>query len=169
MALTLVGGTIVDGMGAPGRQGNVVVEGDRIAGVGDVAPAGERIDVSGLVVSPGFIDTHSHCDLVGIPDRQVAPKLRQGITTDLLGQDGFSEAPIRPEHVDQWRTHLAGLNDDPDIEWTWRSFGDYFQRLNGAAINFACMVGHGTVRLFVMGMENRKPTREELTHMQIKV
>src|SRR5688572_1022995 len=142
MALTLVGGTIVDGMGAPGRQGNVVVEGDRIAGVGDVAPAGERIDVSGLVVSPGFIDTHSHCDLVCISDRQVAPKLRQGITTDLLGQDGLSEAPIKAEDVDRWRTHLSGLNDDPQLDWTWRSFGEYFDRVDGAAINMAGMVGH---------------------------
>lgn len=168
--ITLRGGTLYDGLGNPGVAGNLVIDDDRIAELGPgVAPRGEIIDVSGLAVSPGFVDTHSHCDLVGISDRQVAPKLCQGITTDLLGQDGFSEAPIRPEHVDQWRTHLAGLNDDPDLEWTWRNFGEYFRRLNGAAINFACMVGHGTARLFAMGMENRKPTREELTHMQIKV
>src|SRR5690606_4208319 len=128
----------------------VVVEGDRIVEVGNVLPRGERIDVEGLAVSPGFIDTHSHCDLVGLSDRQLAPKLRQGITTDLLGQDGLSEAPIKAEDVDHWRTHLAGLNDDPQVDWTWRSYGDYFSRLGGAAINFAGMVGHGTIRLHVM-------------------
>lgn len=169
MATTLVGGTIVDGTGAPGRQGNVVIEGDRIAEVGDVAVTGERIDVRGLVVSPGFIDTHSHCDLVCIADRQVAPKLRQGITTDLLGQDGLSEAPIKAEDVDRWRTHLAGLNDDPQLDWTWRSYGEYFDRVDGAAINMAGMVGHGTVRLHVMGMDDRPPSERELTAIQALV
>lgn len=169
MAVTLVGGTIVDGTGSPGRRGHVVIEGDRIGGVGDVAPVGERIDVSGLVVSPGFIDTHSHCDLVCISDRQVAPKLRQGITTDLLGQDGLSEAPIKAEDVDRWRTHLAGLNDDPRLDWSWRTFGEYFERVDGAAINMAAMVGHGTVRLHVMGMDDRAPTEREMVAIQALV
>lgn len=168
--MTLVGGTLYDGLGNAGVQGNLVIEGDRIAAVGPGAsPRGEIIDVSGLAVCPGFVDTHSHCDLVGISDRQVAPKLRQGITTDLLGQDGFSEAPIKPQDVDHWRTHLAGLNDDPDMEWTWSKFRDYFKLLNGSAINFACMVGHGTVRLHAMGMDNRPPTRSEITKMQVLV
>ena len=167
---TLRGGTLYDGLGNPGVQGNLVISDDRILAVGPGAePQGDILDVSGLAVSPGFVDTHSHCDLTGISDRQVSPKLRQGITTDLLGQDGFSEAPIKATDVDQWRTHLAGLNDDPDLEWTWRRFGEYFRLLNGAAINFACMVGHGTVRLHAMGMGDREPTREELTRMQILV
>lgn len=169
MAFTLVGGTIVDGLGNPGQPGNVVVEGDRITAVGDVQPHGDRIDVTGLAVSPGFIDTHSHCDLVCMSDRQLSPKLRQGITTDLLGQDGLSEAPIKAEDVDRWRTHLAGLNDDPQLDWTWRSFGEYVDRVGGAAINMATMVGHGTVRLHVMGMDDRPPTANELAAMQALV
>ena len=167
---TLSGGTLYDGLGNPGVIGNIVIQDDRIQAVGPgVAPRGDVIDVTGLAVSPGFVDTHSHCDLTGISDRQVSPKIRQGVTTDLLGQDGFSEAPIKAADVDQWRTHLAGLNDDPDLEWTWRSFADYFRLLNGSAINFACMVGHSTVRLHSMGMTDRPPTREELTRMQILV
>lgn len=167
---TLRGGTLYDGLGNPGVTGNLVISDDRILAVGPGAePQGTIIDVGGLAVSPGFVDTHSHCDLTGISDRQVSPKLRQGITTDLLGQDGFSEAPIKASDVDQWRTHLAGLNDDPDLEWTWRRFRDYFRLLHGSAINFACMVGHGTVRLHAMGMTDRDPTREELTRMQILV
>lgn len=169
MAFTLIGGLVFDGLGNPGRAGNVVVEGDRITAVGDVQPLGDRIDVSGLVVSPGFIDSHSHCDLVCMSDRQLAPKLRQGITTDLLGQDGLSEAPIKAEDVDRWRTHLSGLNDDPSLDWTWRSFGEYFDRVGGAAINMAAMVGHGTVRLHVMGMDNRPPSAIELVAMQALV
>ncbi|HUG16340.1 MAG TPA: D-aminoacylase [Thermomicrobiales bacterium] len=169
MAFTLSGGTLYDGLGNPGRRGNLVVDGDRIAAVGNVAARGERVDVTGLVVSPGFIDTHSHCDLVCMADRQLAPKLLQGITTDLLGQDGLSEAPIKAEDVDRWRTHLSGLNDDPSVDWTWRSFGDYFERVAGASINMAAMVGHGTVRLHVMGMDNRPPSASELTAMQALV
>ncbi|HQX63434.1 MAG TPA: amidohydrolase family protein, partial [Thermomicrobiales bacterium] len=169
MIFTLTGGTIYDGSGGPGRLGNVVVEGDRIAAVGDVVPQGERFDVAGLAVSPGFIDTHSHCDLVCMSDRQLSPKLRQGITTDLLGQDGLSEAPIKREDVDRWRTHLSGLNDDPQLDWSWRSYGDYFERVGGAALNMAGMVGHGTVRLHVMGMDDRAPTEAELAAMQALV
>ena len=171
MALfTLRGGTIYDGLGNPGVQGNVVVHDDRILAVGpDAELRGDLFDATGLAISPGFVDTHSHCDLTGISDRQVAPKVRQGVTTDLLGQDGFSEAPIKAQDVDQWRTHLAGLNDDPDLEWTWRRFREYFRLLHGSAINFGCMVGHSTVRLHAMGMVDRKPTRDELTRMQILV
>jgi N-acyl-D-amino-acid deacylase len=169
MTVTLVGGTLFDGLGSPGFRGNLVLDGDRIAAVGNVPAQGDRIDVTGLAVSPGFIDTHSHCDLVCMSDRQVAPKLRQGITTDLLGQDGLSEAPIKGADVDRWRTHLSGLNDDPSLDWTWRSFGEYFERVGGASINMAAMVGHGTVRLHVMGMDNRQPSPSELTAMQALV
>jgi N-acyl-D-amino-acid deacylase len=169
MVVTLAGGTIFDGTGAAGRPGNVVIEGERIAAVGDVPARGERIDVDGLAVAPGFIDTHSHCDLVCMSDRQVAPKLLQGITTDLLGQDGLSEAPIKAADVDRWRTHLSGLNDDPRLDWTWRSFGEYFERVGCAAINMAAMVGHGTVRLHVMGMDDRPPAERELAAMQALV
>ena len=169
MTATLVGGTLYDGRGNPGHAGNLVIDGDRIAELGDVAPRGERIDVTGLAVAPGFIDTHSHCDLVCMSDRQLAPKLRQGITTDLLGQDGLSEAPIKAEDVDRWRTHLSGLNDDPALDWSWRSFEDYFGRVGGAALNMAAMVGHGTVRLHAMRMDDRPPTGAELTAMQALV
>ena len=164
--ITLVGGTLLDGLGTPGVIGNLVLDGDRIVAVGQVPIEGTAIDVSGLTVTPGFIDTHSHCDLICMSDRQLAPKLRQGITTDLLGQDGLSEAPIKAEDVDRWRTHLSGLNDDPALDWTWRSFGEYHARTDGAAINTAALVGHGTVRLHVMGMDARPPSEQELIAIQ---
>jgi N-acyl-D-amino-acid deacylase len=167
MAITLWGGTLVDGTGAPGVLGNVVVDGDRIVAVGSDAEAqGERIDVSGLVVAPGFIDMHSHSDLVCMSDPQLAPKLLQGITTELLGQDGLSEAPMDEHHIELWRRHLSGLNGDPPLGWAWRSFGEYLNGLGGAATNMAAMVGHGTVRLQVMGMDNREPSDGELDRMR---
>src|SRR5215211_2142734 len=133
---TMVGGTVIDGTGAPCYSANVAVEGDRISAVGpEVQPHGVVIDCAGLAVSPGFIDMHSHSDLVCMSDPQLAAKLRQGITTEVLGQDGLSEAPIPPQYIPMWRRHLSGLNGDPDLPWDWRSFGEYLERCSGAAIN----------------------------------
>jgi N-acyl-D-amino-acid deacylase len=167
MAFTLRNGTIYDGTGESGVRGNVVVDGDRIAAIGpDAGELGEVIDVDGLAVSPGFIDMHSHCDLVCMSDPQLAPKLMQGVTLELLGQDGLSEAPIQEKDIPLWRRHLSGLNGDPDLPWDWRSFGEYLARCEGAATNVAAMVGHGTVRLHAMGMDNREPTPSELETMR---
>lgn len=170
MSFTLRNATIYDGAGSKPVQGNVVVEGDRIVAVGPNADvSGEIIDVDGRAVSPGFIDMHSHCDLVCMSDPQLAPKLMQGVTLELLGQDGLSEAPISEENVSLWRRHLSGLNGDPDLPWDWRSFGEYLARCEGAATNVAAMVGHGTVRLDVMGMGDRDPTPDELEKMRQSV
>jgi N-acyl-D-amino-acid deacylase len=167
MTFTLRNGIVYDGSGAPGTPGNVVVDGDRIAAVGPEAdPVGEIIDVGGMAIAPGFIDMHSHSDLVCMSDPQLAPKLMQGVTLELLGQDGLSEAPIKESDIPFWRRHLSGLNGDPDLPWDWRTFGDYLDRCNGAATNVAAMVGHGTVRLHAMGMENRQPTVGEIERMR---
>jgi N-acyl-D-amino-acid deacylase len=167
MAFTLKNGMVYDGTGAQAVRGNVVVDGDRIVAAGpDVQPSGDEIDVEGKAVAPGFIDMHSHSDLVCMSDPQLAPKLMQGVTLELLGQDGLSEAPIKEEDVPLWRRHLSGLNGDPELPWDWRTFGEYLDRCEGAATNVAAMVGHGTVRLRAMGMENRPPTIAELEYMR---
>ncbi len=166
MTFTLKNGMIYDGTGASPVQGNVVIEGDRIVAVGpDASASGTVIDVEGRAVAPGFIDMHSHCDLVNMSDPQLAPKLMQGVTLELLGQDGLSEAPIKESDVPLWRRHLSGLNGDPELPWDWRTFGEYLDRCEGAATNVAAMVGHGTVRLHAMGMDNRAPTDKELERM----
>jgi N-acyl-D-amino-acid deacylase len=167
MAFTLTNGMIYDGTGGQPVRGNVVVDGDRIKAVGpDAEPSGDTIDVDGKAIAPGFIDMHSHCDLVCMSDPQLAPKLMQGITLELLGQDGLSEAPIKEDDIPLWRRHLSGLNGDPNVPWDWRTFGEYLDRCEGAATNIAAMVGHGTVRLRAMGMENRQPTIAELEYMR---
>jgi N-acyl-D-amino-acid deacylase len=164
---TLRGGTVIDGSGTPGIRADVRIEGDRIGVVGPgLSPVGTVVEADGLVIAPGFIDMHSHCDLMAVFDPSVSPKIRQGITTELIGQDGLGEAPVRPEAIVHWRTHLSGLNGDPSPAWGWETFGDYFPRCAGAATNIAALVGHGTIRNYVMGMENRPPTPAELVAMR---
>lgn len=102
MAKTLFqNGMVVDGTGAKPYQADVLVEGDRIVKIGKVTPdpSMEVIDAAGLAVAPGFIDTHSHSDLQILVDPEVKPKVMQGITTEILGQDGISMAPLPEQYI----------------------------------------------------------------------
>ncbi|MEF8860022.1 MAG: amidohydrolase family protein, partial [Halolamina sp.] len=170
--LLLENARIVDGTGAPWYRGSVAVEGDRIAAVSrESSPdtsAATVIDVADRVVSPGFIDTHSHSDMELFADPTLAPKLRQGITTEVLGQDGFSMAPMHREGgAEAWSKQLGALAGSVDVDWTWGSVADYFDAVeaNGVAPNVALLVGHGTVRFNVLGMADRAPTEDELAEM----
>ncbi|MFB6221098.1 MAG: amidohydrolase family protein [Halolamina sp.] len=163
---------IVDGTGAPWFRGSVAVEGDHVAAVSrESSPdthAETVIDAADRVVCPGFIDTHSHSDMELFADSTLAPKLRQGITTEVLGQDGFSMAPMyRDGGAEQWAKQLGALAGSVDVDWTWGSVGDYFDAVEetGVAPNVALLVGHGTVRFNVLGMADRAPTEDELAEM----
>lgn len=163
---------IVDGTGAPWFRGAVGLDDGSIETVTRV-PEPERdaetvVDVDGAVVSPGFIDTHSHSDLQLFEDPTLAPKVRQGITTELLGQDGFSMAPMyREGGAEEWANQLSGLAGRVDREWTWGSVEDYLDAVTdvGVAPNVGTLVGHGTVRFNVLGMSDNDPTRAELDEM----
>jgi N-acyl-D-amino-acid deacylase len=164
----LRGGTVVDGTGAPARRADVRVEKGRITWVGEIkdAAGAEELDCGGLVVAPGFIDTHSHSDLRILAEPDLPMKLMQGITLDVLGQDGISVAPVREEDVAQVRRQLAGLLGDPDVARDWRTVADYLGLLDrGAGLNCAYLVPHGAVRAGAMGLENRKPDDKELRRM----
>lgn len=163
---------VVDGTGAPWFRGAVRLDDGEIADVSRVpeptAGADTVLDVGGNVVAPGFIDTHSHSDLQLFDDPTLAPKVRQGITTELLGQDGFSMAPMyRDGGAEEWETQLAGLAGRVDQEWTWGSVDDYLEAIDesGVAPNVGTLVGHGAVRFNVLGMEDRDPTDAELAEM----
>lgn len=168
--ILLRGGRVVDGTGNPWFHGDVAVKGGVIAGVGRVEGEAETVlDVEGLVVAPGFIDTHSHSDLLLISEPLAEAKVLQGITTEVVGQDGLGEAPIEARHVKQWRRYLSGLNGDPDVDWSWRNFGEYLDVLEEArpSVNVAALVGHGNLRLAAMGMVDRGPDSGELETMRL--
>lgn len=167
----ITGGSVVDGLGTPAFPANLRLEGDEIAAVGPdvVPPDGETarvIDATGLIVAPGFIDLHTHSDVALLADPGLACKLNQGITLELLGQDGMSVAPLTDETAPLWRRHLAALAGPYDVAWDWRSFGDYLDRFGPMAPNAAALVGHGTLRLNVIGMANRPATTAEIDRMR---
>src|SRR5580700_4622659 len=167
--LVLRGARIVDGTGAPARRADVGIDGDRITAVADGLRGHTQVDCGGLVLAPGFIDTHSHSDLHLFADPRLGMKLRQGVTMELLGQDGISVAPVRREHVEITRRFLAGLDGDPpEAPWDWTTCGDYLRSVERArsSIDFAYLVPHGALRTFVMGPDDRAPTDDELRGME---
>ena len=160
---------IVDGSGNPWYKADVGLVGERIGKIGRIDEGRIVIDAERLVAGPGFIDTHSHSDLILIAEPEAKEKIMQGVTTEVVGQDGLGEAPVSDETLKDWRRYLSGLNGDPDIDWSWRSFGEYLDALDCAktSINVASLVGHGNLRLLSMGMENRAPTLSELDEMKV--
>jgi N-acyl-D-amino-acid deacylase len=159
---------IIDGSGNPWYKADLGISGERIAKIGRIEDSRHIIDAAGFVAAPGFIDTHSHSDLNLIAEPEAMQKTMQGITTEVVGQDGLGEAPITEDTLGDWRRYLAGLNGDPEIEWSWREFGEYLDALEKSetSTNVASLVGHGNLRLLSMGMENRAPTQTELATMK---
>ncbi len=170
MKKLIVNGTIVDGSGRAGYQANVLIEDDRIAKIGDIQPEEgvEVIDAKGLIVAPGFIDTHSHSDLQILENPEIQPKVRQGVTTEVLGQDGISMAPLPVKYISPWRKNLAGLDGDSDnINWEFETTEGYLKMIEDAkpGLNECYLVPHGNIRMEAMGLDNRLPNDEELKAM----
>lgn len=168
--LIIKNGMVVDGTGTPGQQADVAIVGDKIAAIGRLegSVARKTIDATGKVVCPGFIDTHSHSDLLVLDQPYIDPKVRQGVTTEVIGQDGMSLAPVRDEYLSAWKKAMAGLEGSYDVDWDWRSVREYLDRIESMDLgpNFAFLAPHGNIRLTVMGLDNREPTPDELEKMQ---
>ncbi|MDP3768119.1 MAG: amidohydrolase family protein, partial [Dehalococcoidia bacterium] len=156
---------IIDGTGAPAREGEVAIEGSRISSVGNVPAAAREIDGRGLVLCPGFVDTHSHDDGAFIRYPGMEFKLAQGVTTVVAGNCGFSAMPRTgsgPDPLGASGGILAGL------EGEWTDLEGYFAACAARrpAINNLMLVGHNTMRVQAMGFEQRAPTAAELQQMR---
>ncbi|MEU6157023.1 D-aminoacylase [Streptomyces sp. NPDC047130] len=172
---------VVDGSGGPSYRADVAVKDGRVvqvvreaAAAGCQRPAGTRtLDAEGLALAPGFVDMHAHSDLALLTDPDHSAKLAQGVTLEVLGQDGLSYAPVDDRTLAEVRQAVAGWNgpgDDIDVDW--RSVGGYLDRLDrgfdgeGIALNAAYLVPQGSVRMLAMGWEKRPPTAAELDRMR---
>ncbi|MDR1658480.1 MAG: D-aminoacylase [Deltaproteobacteria bacterium] len=170
MKTLLTNARIIDGTSAQEVSGSVALEGQTISGVGQIEPSGfdQIFDTQGLVVAPGFIDTHSHSDLEVFRDNRLLPKICQGVTTELLGQDGISIAPLPEQFISPWRKNLAGLDGDmEEFDWTFRTTDNYLRLLekNHSSTNLFYLAPHGNVRMEAMGLDGRLATADELKLM----
>lgn len=164
----ITGGKVIDGSGLPWYVADVGIRGDRIAAIGplDQQSARQRIDARGKVVAPGFIDAHVHGDLALFADPVHEPAVRQGVTTYILGQDGVAMAPASPETLAYMRRYTAGFSGIHDLPLRWSSMDEYLSLFDKrSAINVACLIPNGNLRMEAMGLETRPPHADELKKM----
>ena len=166
---------VIDGSGGPFYRADVGLDGGRIAAIrrkGAPALSGRRtLDAHGLALSPGFIDMHAHSDLALLRDPAHEAKAAQGVTLEVLGQDGLSYAPVDDATLGEVRRAITGWNGgapgDTTIDFDWRTVGEYLDRLDrGIAVNAAYLVPQGTVRMYAVGWDDRPATEAELRRMK---
>jgi N-acyl-D-amino-acid deacylase len=164
--LVILGGQVIDGSGTPGYAADIAVCDGRIRTIAPhlTGQAQLTIDAKGQVVAPGFIDIHTHSDFTLPLNPRAESKIRQGVTTEVLGNCGFSVAPALPGRVELLRDYLAA--SAPWLEFHETSFADYLNSFPATAVNTIMQVGHHTLRLMTIGMEHRGPTADELAAMQ---
>ncbi len=163
--LAIRNAVLVDGSGSARRTADVGVQGDRIVEVGRVGAARREVDGTGKVLSPGFVDPHSHTDFTVLANRDAQSTIRQGVTTEVVGNCGLSLAPVTEEslHIVELRLRSKGY----DGMVTWRSFAAYLDMIQAGGIsqNLAYLVGHSTVRA-AAGVTGRTPTSDQIRAMQ---
>ena len=163
--IVIRGGLVIDGSGRPGEIADVAVRDGRIAALGRSLPAGEArsIDAEGLAVAPGFIDIKTHSDFTLPINPKAESKVRQGVTTEIVGHCGFSVAPILPGKRQLVQDYLSA--SAPWLPFRETTFREYLDSFPQTSVNAGMLVGHHTLRLNVMGMDARPPSPAELDHM----
>jgi N-acyl-D-aspartate/D-glutamate deacylase len=175
--IVIKGGTVVDGTGSPGRRADVAITGGVISDVGDDLAGARTLDASGQIVSPGFIDIHTHYDAQVFWDPDLTPSSHHGVTTVIAGNCGFSIAPVRPEIVGLLARTLQHVEDmsldtlTVGVPWDeFETFPQYLEAVErrGVALNYGCYVGHTALRLWAMGEDayEREPDPAELARMR---
>ncbi|HEV8252479.1 MAG TPA: amidohydrolase family protein [Candidatus Limnocylindria bacterium] len=169
--LLITGGTLVDGSGAPPRPGTVAsLDGRLHIAEADWRPAqaGRTIDATTMVVAPGFIDLHSHGGLVILADPRHEPKVRQGVTTEVIGVDGNGYAPFTdPADLAAFVELNAGLDGRPDIAYDWSSVASYIGRYDrGQAVNVAVVIGNSALRIGAIGWDDTGADDQSVANMR---
>ncbi|WP_239332313.1 amidohydrolase family protein [Frankia sp. CiP3] len=174
--IVIRGGQVVDGTGAPRQRADIAIDGGRVVAIGAVPDAGRRtIDADGLIVSPGFVDIHTHLDVQGFWDPTLSPSPLHGVTTVLGGNCGFTVAPLDDTAGDYLMRMLSRVEGMPleslqaGVPWDWRSTAEFLDRLDGTlAVNAGFMVGHSAIRRVAMGpaATERPATDDELETMK---
>ena len=164
--IVISNGKILNGLGTPSFFGHIGIKGDRILRIETDTPlTGNRtIDAKGMIVSPGFVDIHGHSDYFLLINPQAESKVRQGVTTEVGGNCGYSAAPVFGEEAAERKTEY-GKQFSLDLSWdTINGYKGVLEKI-GISMNFALLAGHNTIRASVMGRENREPTADELNEM----
>lgn len=162
---------VYDGTGGPGFKADIGFRADRVEAMGDLSGAAAEleVDAEGLAAAPGFIDIHTHSDAPLLVSGEAHSHIRQGVTTNVIGNCGTSLAPVTDRAVRYMKARFGG--DEAPVGWEWRSLDGYLQLLEdrGVSVNVVPLVGHGTVRGSVMGFAEREPTPGELDAMRAMV
>ena len=167
---TIRGATILDGTGTPGVRNDLLVINGKIAINGKILKGGEQgkiFDGSDLTITPGFIDMHAHSDLAVLADKEHLAKVTQGVTLEVVGQDGLSYVPSDENTQALLRQQLYGWNGDPvGFKWNFHSVAQYLDRVDeGSAVNVAYLIPHGAVRMLVKGNDEGYADSNELAQM----
>lgn len=164
------GGRIIDGSGNPWFYGSIGIEGDCLKvlrGDASSVQAARVIDATGYVACPGFIDSHSHSDILALANPLHEPKIMQGVTTDFVGVDGMGYAPLSKTNLEKVKMHWSGLSGNPKLDVEWSSIAEYLQCFHHkTSVNIGAFIPNGAVRVDVIGWNDRAATPDELKRMQ---